>query len=73
MRVGDLVCLDSYNEIGIILTVFESPKSNAVFLRPDDIIDIMHPYLVHFTSGYSDWFAERSLNIVSKGQTNESR
>jgi len=61
MKVGDLVRLTSENELGIIMTILERPYS------PDaSVVDMMFPYLVHFTNSDEDWFGKNALEIVSE-------
>ena len=50
MKIGDLVCLTSEDELGIVVDVCTGVT--------DDPIDMMFPYNVHFANCDDDWFGD---------------
>ena len=69
MKVGDLVKLKPsrhqlpdepyFGKLGIII---------KIAIQPQDDLDDLFPYLVHFNDGYADFFGSRHLEVISESR-----
>ena len=67
MKVGDLVALKSsrtlsemnFGKLGIVI---------KIAIQPQDDLDDLFPYLVHFNDGYADFFGGRHLEVISESR-----
>jgi hypothetical protein len=67
MKVGDLVALKSsrtlsemnFGKLGIVI---------KIAIQPQDDLDDLFPYLVHFNDGYADFFGSRHLEVISESR-----
>ena len=65
MKIGDLVRLTGGaapvddGDMGIIIKIISQPQED---------LDDLFPYLVHFNDGYADFFGSRHLEVISESR-----
>jgi hypothetical protein len=60
MKVGDLVCLtEDDTDLGIIIKIVSQPQ---------DDLDDLFSYLIHFADGHADFFGGHHLGVISESR-----